>query len=100
MQSFCDSSFEDVLLKTVEAVRSAKQAIVLLDHVSSKPDNYEPCAADLPAWTSTVSSIAASVVDDAISTIKPRSWENRRELHECVAKGIVAGLDGSTYGEG
>lgn len=100
MQSFCDSSLEEVLLKTVEAVHSVKQAIVLLDHLSSKPGNYEPCAADLPAWASTVDSIATSVVDDATTTINPRSWEDRRDLHELVAKGIVAGLGGSTYEKG
>jgi hypothetical protein len=106
MQSFCASSLEDtghkanMRLKMVELVRLVKDAMGLLSNLSSNVDNYKPCAAGLSAWTSELGTIATSVVDTAVRRFNTSSWEDRQGLHEFIAKGIVAKLNGSVYKAG
>ncbi|KAH7715715.1 hypothetical protein AAVH_16896 [Aphelenchoides avenae] len=72
----------------------------VLSNLTNKADIYKPCAASNPTWTSEVNTIALSVVDSATISINASSWEERKGVHERVAKGIVAKLNASTYKDG
>lgn len=107
MQSVCASAVDDparkkgdMRRKTFYVVRSVKKAMSVLSNLTNKADIYKPCAASNPTWTSEVNTIALSVVDSATISINASSWEERKGVHERVAKGIVAKLNASTYKDG
>lgn len=109
MQAFCASSLgdptEDVRRKTVEVIRSVQDAMFLLTNLSSKTESYKPCAPSYPAWFSEADAIAKHMVANVTPACngvcdKPLSWEDRRGIHETVAKGIVLKLNASTYSDG
>ncbi|KAH7715716.1 hypothetical protein AAVH_16897 [Aphelenchoides avenae] len=87
-------------LRAVEMVRSAKDAMSLLDNLTDKADIYKPCTASYPAWTTEVQAIGISVVGNATRSINASTWQAREPVHELVANGIVTKLNGSTYSDG